>query len=345
MSHAGSQFSSSLPDADVVDDVEFDEVDDGQQNQETARLEAEARRQGWKPLEEFKGNPADWVDAATFLKRGEDFLPIVRRELKNTRERNERLTRELGSLKTQLAEQGEVLAEVRQMARTASETAYNRAIADMKRAQREAAAAGEMDRYDEIQEQLDEATSTRGAAAPASAPAADPATPRPKPQVQIAPEVQAFVDENPWMLKDQVLYQAMQAEHMRLLEEAPALDLAENLERAKEAVMDRFPAKFGKQPAPRQEPRQQRQVRPTRRTVEAPSIPGGNPGANDYRIDSIQDPTERAQVRKAFEKFARQMPGYTEEEHMKLYLDPRADVLAIEEDRKARAARRSANGQ
>lgn len=29
-----------------------------------------ARSQGWRPKEEFKGNPADWVDAETFAERG-----------------------------------------------------------------------------------------------------------------------------------------------------------------------------------------------------------------------------------------------------------------------------------
>lgn len=37
-----------------------------------------AREMGWKPLEEFKGNQDKWVDAETYVERGEHVLPILR---------------------------------------------------------------------------------------------------------------------------------------------------------------------------------------------------------------------------------------------------------------------------
>lgn len=40
-------------------------------------FEAEARQEGWVPQEEFHGDPEKWVDAETFVKRGEEILPIV----------------------------------------------------------------------------------------------------------------------------------------------------------------------------------------------------------------------------------------------------------------------------
>jgi len=38
----------------------------------------EANAQGWKPQEEFQGNPEQWVDAETFVKRGEQFVGILK---------------------------------------------------------------------------------------------------------------------------------------------------------------------------------------------------------------------------------------------------------------------------
>src|ERR1044071_9486753 len=40
------------------------------------RVEQEARRQGWRPEEEFDGNPKDWVDAVTYIARGPVFKHI-----------------------------------------------------------------------------------------------------------------------------------------------------------------------------------------------------------------------------------------------------------------------------
>ena len=40
-------------------------------------VEAEAKLLGWVPLEEWKSDPAHWVDAETFAERGRQVLPIV----------------------------------------------------------------------------------------------------------------------------------------------------------------------------------------------------------------------------------------------------------------------------
>ena len=41
-------------------------------------LEAQAREMGWRPKEEFKGDESRWVDAKTFVDRGEHVLPIIK---------------------------------------------------------------------------------------------------------------------------------------------------------------------------------------------------------------------------------------------------------------------------
>ena len=56
--------------------------------------EAEARERGWRPLEEFKGDPASFVDAKTYVERAETVLPLVKAE-------NARLKRDLSELKRQ----------------------------------------------------------------------------------------------------------------------------------------------------------------------------------------------------------------------------------------------------
>jgi hypothetical protein len=52
---------------------------------EDRNYEAEASKMGWKPETEFKGDKAKWIDAKSFVARGEEVLPIVKAELKKTR--------------------------------------------------------------------------------------------------------------------------------------------------------------------------------------------------------------------------------------------------------------------
>lgn len=60
----------------------------GEQSPDAAAAILEATRKGWVPKEEYTGDPKRWVDAKTFLSRGEKF--------------NQNLQREVAQLKAQL---------------------------------------------------------------------------------------------------------------------------------------------------------------------------------------------------------------------------------------------------
>ena len=53
--------------------------------------EAEARKMGWRPKEEYKGPPEKFVEAQVFYENGEKVLPIVTAALRATREELDRL--------------------------------------------------------------------------------------------------------------------------------------------------------------------------------------------------------------------------------------------------------------
>ena len=71
--------------ADETDTVAAPEVD------------AQAREMGWRPKEEFKGEEGKWVDAKTYLDRGEHVLPIVK-------ETNKRLRADVQTMHGKVAE-------------------------------------------------------------------------------------------------------------------------------------------------------------------------------------------------------------------------------------------------
>lgn len=62
----------------------------------------EARELGWADKDEWRGDPATWVDATTFLERGRSVLPIVQQN-------NKRLMAEVGQLRSHVAASQEAL--------------------------------------------------------------------------------------------------------------------------------------------------------------------------------------------------------------------------------------------
>jgi len=57
-------------------------------SEETA--ETKAKAMGWSPKDEFRGDPDRWVDAETYVRRGEEFIPFLRAN-------NKKLEEELGA--------------------------------------------------------------------------------------------------------------------------------------------------------------------------------------------------------------------------------------------------------
>lgn len=47
-------------------------------DEQVVELETQARNMGWRPKEEFRGEEDKWVDAKTYVDRGEHVLPIIK---------------------------------------------------------------------------------------------------------------------------------------------------------------------------------------------------------------------------------------------------------------------------
>ncbi len=341
----GSTVVSSVPvedpegdDTDLREDLEVDppeadEADEADEKPEPSKKETAAERKarelGWHPKDEYLGPPSKWVDAETFIKRGQEILPVLRDNNKRLLDRSEKQAGEIADLKKTLTEQTSALKELRDMARTANQRGYDRALADLKRDQREAVASGDTDRFEKVTEQIEETQKARATvAAPESKAPEPPATP---------PAVTEFMAQNPWFNSDPILNRAMQNEHVLLRQMDPGMSLEDNLAEAKATVMSRFPERFGAV-KPNGAARA-RQAAP----VGQPSIRGAAMPTSKVKdmnkIDSIEDPIDRTAAKLAFNKVKVAAPDYSEEEYMQSYNDPKRDILA---DLKAKKDKRRA---
>jgi len=339
----GAVVESSLPGSDPEDDPEIDpqeierqtrEVEEPPEEDDSAALEAEARRQGWRPISEYRGDPKDFVGAREFLERGRDFVPFIRKDLKEWKDKAANLESQVVQLRNEMSEMTQLARDLRDANVKAEQRGYDRAMAELKDRQRQAVVDGNVEQYDAAEAEMARLERPNGQA-PARRPAVsdapppnDPLPPPPPNNQQVDPVAAQWVKENPWFQTDPVLAAQMNAEHVSLKATAPGLSLAENLRLAKEAVVARYPEKFGVQPRNRQRPRM---------GVEEPS--GGGGGGSRERangINTITDPAERAEARREFERQKLSMPGYTEAQFMKLYNNPRADVLADMQQKRRR---------
>lgn len=111
--------------------------------QETASrdYESEAREHRWVPKEEFKGDPAQWVDAETYVRRGEEVMPFLKKRV-------EVQDRKIADLEKTLKRATSLLS-------TAEKRSYDRAVAELKAKQDEAVEIGDIAANRRIGDEID----------------------------------------------------------------------------------------------------------------------------------------------------------------------------------------------
>ena len=82
MAHIDPALEDDLPledEDDLFDPNAPDDEEDGEDDDPPEiTLEQRARAMGWKPLAEYRGDPRRWTDAAEFIRKGEEELPVLR---------------------------------------------------------------------------------------------------------------------------------------------------------------------------------------------------------------------------------------------------------------------------
>lgn len=121
---------------------------------DVGQVEVEARTLGWVPQEEFRGDTAQWVDAETFVKRGQEILPIVRGN-------NKRLVAEVNGLKELMAKQSSelrgALTVIKQLEESREEDVREQvksALAELRQGIAEASSEGDHAKVAELTERL-----------------------------------------------------------------------------------------------------------------------------------------------------------------------------------------------
>jgi hypothetical protein len=177
--------------------------------------EVQARELGWKPKEEFQGNPENWVPAAEYLKKGETILPYMQADRKRLFKKVDDQGKEIQRLSGALAESTEAINTLKQFTTSGALKEKDAEIATLRRQLAETRRTGTPEQEVELETQLDTAKEQREAlAAEAKAKpngsgngtrngSGDSVHSRVQAMAQ-SPEFQQFLADNPWYNEDSV---------------------------------------------------------------------------------------------------------------------------------------------
>lgn len=210
-----------------------------EQQAEVNEVEQEARAQGWVPAEEFRGKESDWVDADTFVRRGKEIMPILRKN-------NEKLLKELAEAKKAAEEAREAAKEFREYQKELTERKVkelNLQIDQLKQAKREAISAGDGDRVVAIDEAIDDIKEEQ---AQAKAEAKEKVQQN-QAQQEFDPSLNVWLGKNEWFGKDARMTAIANGIGEAIRRENPNLIGEGFLEQLDKELGEFFPEKLGKQ--------------------------------------------------------------------------------------------------
>jgi len=172
--------------------------------QDSRSIEERARDMGWYPEEEFRGDKSKWVDAETYVRKGEEFIPFIKADKR-------RLEKQVQELQSKLSEQ-ERLIRATNNALAQLEAANNeqtranalKAKGEIIQGIAEARKDGDVSKEIALTEQLDE-TNARIKAAVKEPPKQEPTTVVQTQEATQTPEFKQFLRDNPWFETDPVM--------------------------------------------------------------------------------------------------------------------------------------------
>ena len=267
------------------EELEPGEGDDLQDVQVDVELEKKAARMGHVPKEKFRGDPDKWVDAATFVKRAEEMLPIAKGTI-------ETMHKKMAGMEQTILDMNKTFSEFNEHHKKTSEREYQRALDSLKKEREEAVVDGDLDKFHETEEKIEELGKTKPVRQQEPQPPQNPAE---------HPNYIAWKKKNEWYGTDEEATKWANVYGYGLINANPGLAPDDYLEMVTTETKARFPDKF----------------RNSRRDDPATVGGGSPPGTGGRRGKTYADLPSDA--KNACDRFVRTIPHYTREQYVKDY--------------------------
>lgn len=205
---------------DVIEAPEGDAV-----QSDAPSIEDRAKEMGWRPIEDFKGDKSLFIDAETFVKRGEEFVPFLKAS-------NRKMEKALEASRAEMADLKKTLDTVSSQLPKLAQREYARALADLEARQSTAAENGDVEGVKEATKAIvaleKDAADGKKAPAPAGAITDE--------------QFEAWTEENTWFKTDA----AMRGAAIAIADELAAQKVTGKAQLAEVAkrIKAEFPHKF-----------------------------------------------------------------------------------------------------
>lgn len=233
--------------------------------EEVDPVEEKARSQGWRPQEEWDGDPTEWVDAKEFVFRGE-LMDRIRQQ-----------SSKINNFEKENKEIKEALKILGEHNKKIAEQEYQKALADLKRQKKEALEDDDYDTVVDIDERMSELKTSKEEL-DAEKEEATPDTSTEEAENKIPEPVQNWLqsDSNKWYHDDPVMRGAADNVYLQHLQFNPD-DFSGALKKVDETMRAYFPEKFTG----------------TKRKGAAVTEPGARGGANKKSTKNSKKATVR----------------------------------------------------
>lgn len=199
---------------DMSEEIENEEVEieseEVEASEEVDPIEEEARRMGWVPEDEYRGNKNYWKDAKTFVEAGKNELPVLKERYKDLDARYAKLERIVKDIPGKMSQMEKQTIE--------------RVTRELKEKQRKAVEEGDIEAFDAVDKELSELQK------------------QPEKKQDIQPIIDDWVTENDWYGSDEDMAAYAQGLHGRTWDRNPET-LADNLKMVAEKTQKVFAEK------------------------------------------------------------------------------------------------------
>lgn len=145
-------------------------------------IEAKARAMGWKPEDEFQGDPANWKSAEDFVRISDNVMPVLK-------ERLEKVLQNLDKMSSELAEVKKSNEVIKEHHKRVYKTAYEDALAKIRAGKEEAVEARDLATYKELEKEEERLIKQSVENFPEA---------RETTKSEGVPEYYEFLERNPW---------------------------------------------------------------------------------------------------------------------------------------------------
>lgn len=190
-------------------------------------VEGEARKRGWTPKEEWKGNPNNWKDAETYVEHSDDIVRITKSQLAKERKDFEE---RMGKMEKVHSRTVDALTKV-----------HEKEMSELRTAKTAAVKAGNVAEVERLDTAIDDLK--------ADAPKADAKMTAKQQEAHNEKVQKDWMGKHDWWDTDDDMTAYAIGQSQRIASKNPDITIEDNLAQVEVLLTKKYPEKFGGKPA------------------------------------------------------------------------------------------------